>query len=225
MATACNDACYVDCDADCYYQCGASCEGKCDIGCEGCTGGCEGCTGCGDSCSTGCGDGCTSCTGDCDGCTGCGDTCSTGCGDACSGCSGTCEGTCEGCSGTCESACTNCTGDCVGYCDNGCSATNMAEVYAALGKDIVLDAIIKASDVNEIESCIIRELKRRGINYTSVVATLGNPISAEMQTSIQNNCVAGGYATNEPTTTVPSASQMQRYISYIKELYSKIVVP
>lgn len=140
-----------------------------------------------------------------------------GCGDACSGCSG--------CGDSCSNDCTSCTGDCVGYCDNGCSATNMAEVYAALGKDIVLNAIIKASDVNDIETCIIRELERRGISYTSAMATEDNPASTEMRESIHNNCVAGGYATDEPATTIPSASQMQRYIAYIKELYNKIVVP
>ena len=99
----------------------------------------------------------------------------------------------------------------------------MSEVYAALGEDIVLNALIRASDVNEIEDCIIRELSRRGISYTDVDAVAGEAISVEIKTAIHNNCVAGGYTTGE-TGVILSAAQMQRYVAFIKELYSKIVV-
>lgn len=100
----------------------------------------------------------------------------------------------------------------------------MAEVYAALGKDIVLNAIAKASDVNEIETCIIRELQRRGISYVSSAAAKDTPIAAAMKSAIHSNCVKAGYTGNEPIGIL-SADQMQRYIAHIKELYGKIVVP
>ena len=100
----------------------------------------------------------------------------------------------------------------------------MAEVYAALGKDIVLDAIARASDVNEIESCIVRELQRRGISYTSATAAKDTPNAASIKTAIHDNCAKAGYTQNEPTGVL-SAAQMQRYIAYIKELYGKIIVP
>ena len=148
--------------------------------------------------------------------------CSTGCN---ANCSSTCGiNGCTGCGGACNSDCTSCTGTCAGYCDNGCTATSMSEVYEALGKDIVLNAIVKASDVNEIESCIVRELSRRNISYSNETATVGSPISSSMKTTIHNNCVKGGYSTDESSVTGLSASQMQRYVTFIKELYKKIVV-
>lgn len=93
-----------------------------------------------------------------------------------------------------------------------------------MGKDIVLNAIARASDVNEIESCIVRELQRRGISYTSATATKDTPQAVSVKTAIHNNCVNAGYNKEEPTGVL-SAAQMQRYIAYIKELYEKIIVP
>jgi hypothetical protein len=100
----------------------------------------------------------------------------------------------------------------------------MAEVYGALGKDLVLDAIARASDVNDIEDCIVRELDRRGISCASAVATADAPAVSAMKDAIHDNCVAAGYANAEATGRL-SAAQMQRYIAFIKELYGKIVVP
>jgi hypothetical protein len=100
----------------------------------------------------------------------------------------------------------------------------MTAVYNALGKDLVLDAIVRASDVNDIETYIVRELKRRSLSYTQVTATVDTPATSAMKDAIHNNCVKAGYSKTEATGNL-SAAQMQRYIAYIKELYKKIVVP
>lgn len=101
----------------------------------------------------------------------------------------------------------------------------MTEVYDALGKDIVMGAIVKAKDVSQIEECIIRELERRGIATTPTTIAQDGTITAANKNAIHSNCVAAGYTNDETGVSTISAAQLQRYISFIKELYKKIVVP
>ena len=94
----------------------------------------------------------------------------------------------------------------------------------ALGKDIVLGAIIKAKDINQIEECIIRELNRRGLTPISETIEKDTVISTTDRDAIHDNCVAAGYTNDESGVSVVSAAQLKRYVDFIKELYSKIVV-
>lgn len=192
---------------------------------DGCTAWCN--NTCFNTCTQYCGDSCWdacsgSCGDACEGCTGCG----SGCADGCfSTCYSTCQNDCNyDCFTTCSGKCDACTNKCTGHCDNGCTATNMATVYDALGGDIILNAIIYASDVKEIYDCIIRELNRRGLGVTTTTITAGTSMTATPIEDIDTNCRTAGYTTSE-TFARPTAAQMQRYVTYIKELYEKIVVP
>ncbi len=100
----------------------------------------------------------------------------------------------------------------------------MTSVYTNLGKNIVLDAIVRASDVNEIENSIVRELNRRRLTKDQKTAVAEQPITGEMLDSIHKNCKTGGYTGAAPEKGVLSASQMQTYIKYIQDLYKKIIV-
>ena len=100
----------------------------------------------------------------------------------------------------------------------------MTEIYEALGEDIILNSIVMASDFNDIQEAIIRELTRRGITVvSSETASVGNIVSSSIRQGIHDNCAAAGYQTSETASTI-SAEQLQRYITFIKELYSKIVI-
>ena len=234
---ACTGACSSNCTS-CSGGCGASCEGTCSGGCGGCTGclGCKGtcegsCAGCSGTCSGGCVGDCSGCTG----CSGCGSACSTGCGGCtgCSGCGGACSNNCTSCSGgctgcgtACSAECTGCTGDCTASCDNGCTAASMDEVYAAIGKDIVLNVIMRAKDINEVEYYLMRELDRRAIEYTTpTTIRSGVIVDTTHKTDIAALSAAAGYSVDESLTPPNSAAMIQRYIAYIKELYSAVVVP
>lgn len=100
----------------------------------------------------------------------------------------------------------------------------MVDFYTRLGINIVLDAIVRASDVNDVEKAIIRELNRRRMTTNSVTAVADTPITAAILDSIHKNCKTGGYTGADPVKGLLSASQMQTYISFIKELYRKKIV-
>lgn len=102
----------------------------------------------------------------------------------------------------------------------------MTEVYEALGKEIILNALMKASDVNDVVKCLEREIERRNISdcYTDDSLAGGNPIVTSVMQTIDKNCRELLGYTDTETFNAYSAAQMQRYIAYIKELYSKIVV-
>jgi hypothetical protein len=104
----------------------------------------------------------------------------------------------------------------------------MAEVYNALGEDIIVNSIIRASDVNEILTYIQREMTRRGVSYSSnpygnSQMTAGTKISITPVKSIDWDCRQVGYSTSETFNTM-SAAQMKRYAAFIKDLYGKIIV-
>ena len=100
----------------------------------------------------------------------------------------------------------------------------MSEIYQNLGANVVLNSFVKASDFNDIQSAIIRELQRRNITVVSNdSASTSSTVKGSMRESIHNNCVAGGYTGTESSSTI-TAEQLQRYITFIKGLYSKIVI-
>ena len=99
----------------------------------------------------------------------------------------------------------------------------MAEVYAALGQDIVLGAIVKASDINDIQSSLVRELARRKMsNVSTQVGTNAYAFKNDIQ-KIDTDCRSIDYK-NEETFDNITTEQLQRYVEFIKTLYSKILV-
>ena len=124
----------------------------CKSGCWGC----DGCAGCG-SCSNSCtadnsGTSSCGCTGSCNGCHGgCDSGCKDGCGDACTSCTG-----CTGCT-----SCQGCTGTCEGHCDNACLSQSAAADIANLAGN--LGRIIKADEIQSLQSAIYKEYVRRSL--------------------------------------------------------------
>lgn len=101
----------------------------------------------------------------------------------------------------------------------------MTSVYDALGEDIIMNAIMKAKDVNDIEAYLMRELQRRSISYTTPTSVLkGSIIDKSFKTDIDTLAKKGGYTTNESSSNPNSAALMQRYIAFIKKLYKEIII-
>lgn len=207
------DSCGSGCANSC-SGCKGSCQGTCLITCSGCSG----CGGCG-----GCANRCDSCTGCDSGCQGCNGTCTANCANDCSGgCSG-----CNGCGGACSTSCTACTGSCTGACDNGCTSTASEAAYTTLGATIVTNALIKATDVTQVESFVINELQRRNLTIVDLAPNVaeGKPAYCQALQNVLANCKTAGYTGTETegAGTTISAARVQKYITYAKSLYSKIL--
>lgn len=257
MGTGENPGCaLVGCTTTCANACGGcgtTCSGctGCSGGCQGCTGcgysctpngctgqcgdacrGCTGCTGCSNECT-----GCTGCSGGCSGCSGCGGACSNNCSGSCKdGCQGTCQTSCalncaDGCSGKCGTACSNdctaCTGSCKATCDKGCSTTAMIDLYNKLGLNVKLRNIIYATDLYDIEKCIINELERRNEypNNAAIIAPVAfTVILSNIINSILTKCEIKGYKYTHDSNLITS-SELQSCIDFIKKLYEQDTKP
>lgn len=201
----------------------------CSSGCStGCTGGCSGCSGscstfCWESCEGTCREGCSGgCGEECSGCTGCRGSCQGDCTETCDGsCDNRCSG-CSGCGSACRSNCSACTGACKGSCDNGCETTSMAALYNSLGTNIVINAIIRASDVNDIVDAVNIELSRRSYTGMSDKVNVDDPILLNTRDNLRTDLETMLYdGSDNPAQVFNSADEFQKYINYIKYLYSQ----
>lgn len=98
----------------------------------------------------------------------------------------------------------------------------MAEFYNTLGKDIVIDAIIKAKDANDVVTALTRELTRRGLTGTVQSVTAETEIEGSVRDKIRADLGQMDYVgADNPAQTRAEAQEMQKYIAYIKALYEK----
>ena len=212
--------------ANCTTQgCVGTCFVSCSNGCDhGCGGNCSMCETCGTSQCQG------SCRGDCDGgCSGCGSSCSTDCSGSCSGgcvgcsascrtdCSGSCSGGCVGCSASCRHDCSACTGNCTGGCDNGCTTSANVNLYNSISLRIVL----YAADIANIYTMLNKELSRRGYSTLPTKVSSNSKVNTNLKNEIFTNI--SKMQNTSYNGNVCTKSEMQKAITALKSLYSKIL--
>lgn len=193
--------------ANCTTQgCVGTCFVSCSNGCDhGCGGNCSMCETCGTSQCQG------SCRGDCDGrCSGCGSSCSTDC-------SGSCSGGCVGCSASCRHDCSACTGNCTGGCDNGCTTSANVNLYNSINLRIVL----YAADIANIYTMLNKELSRRGYSTLPTKVSSNSKVNTNLKNEIFTNI--SKMQNTSYNGNVCTKSEMQKAITALKSLYSKIL--
>ena len=205
----CVGTCFVSCSNGCDHGCGGNCS-MCETcgtsQCQGsCRGDCDGsCSGCGGVCSN-------SCSGDCDG--GC-----SGCGGACSNdCTGSCSGGCVGCTASCRHDCSACTGNCTGGCDNGCTTSANVNLYNSINLRIVL----YAADIANIYTMLNKELSRRGYSTLPTKVSSNSKVNTNLKNEIFTNI--SKMQNTSYNGNVCTKSEMQKAITALKSLYSKIL--
>ena len=207
--SGCTGTCFISCSNGCDHGCGGSCS-LCETcgtsPCQGsCRGDCDGnCSGCGGVCSN-------SCSGGCDGgCSGCGSSCSTDC-------SGSCSGGCVGCSTSCRHDCSACTGNCTGGCDNGCTTSANVNLYNSINLRIVL----YAADIANIYTMLNKELSRRGYSTLPTKVSSNSKVNTNLKNEIFTNI--SKMQNTSYNGNVCTKSEMQKAITALKSLYSKIL--
>lgn len=205
----CVGTCFVSCSNGCDHGCGGNCS-MCETcgtsQCQGsCRGDCDGnCSGCGGVCSN-------SCSGGCDGgCSGCGGSCSIDC-------SGSCSGGCVGCSASCRHDCSACTGNCTGGCDNGCTTSANVNLYNSINLRIVL----YAADIANIYTMLNKELSRRGYSTLPTKVSSNSKVNTNLKNEIFTNI--SKMQNTSYNGNVCTKSEMQKAITALKSLYSKIL--
>ena len=205
----CVGTCFVSCSNGCDHGCGSNCS-MCETcgtsQCQGsCRGDCDGsCSGCGGACSN-------SCSGGCDGGrSGCGGACSTDC-------SGSCSGGCVGCSASCRHDCSACTGNCTGGCDNGCTTSANVNLYNSINLRIVL----YAADIANIYTMLNKELSRRGYSTLPTKVSSNSKVNTNLKNEIFTNI--SKMQNTSYNGNVCTKSEMQKAITALKSLYSKIL--
>lgn len=205
----CVGTCFVSCSNGCDHGCGGNCS-MCETcgtsQCQGsCRGDCDGsCSGCGGACSN-------SCSGDCDGgCSGCGGSCSNDC-------TGSCSGGCVGCTASCRHDCSACTGNCTGGCDNGCTTSANVNLYNSINLRIVL----YAADIANIYTMLNKELSRRGYSTLPTKVSSNSKVNTNLKNEIFTNI--SKMQNTSYNGNVCTKSEMQKAITALKSLYSKIL--
>ena len=100
----------------------------------------------------------------------------------------------------------------------------MAALYESLGTNIVVDAIIRASDVNDIIDAVNLELSRRSYTGLSTKVSVDTPILGSVRDNLRADLVKMSYGGDDnPAQPFSSANEFQKYITYIKHLYSQIL--
>lgn len=205
----CVGTCFVSCSNGCDHGCGGNCSMCETCGTSQCQGSCIGdcygsCSGCGGVCSN-------SCSGGCDrGCSGCGSSCSTDC-------SGSCSGGCVGCSASCRHDCSACTGNCTGGCDNGCTTSANVNLYNSINLRIVL----YAADIANIYTMLNKELSRRGYSTLPTKVSSNSKVNTNLKNEIFTNI--SKMQNTSYNGNVCTKSEMQKAITALKSLYSKIL--
>lgn len=193
--------------ANCTTQgCVGTCFVSCSNGCDhGCGGNCSMCETCGTSQCQG------SCRGDCDGgCSGCGGSCSNDC-------TGSCSGGCVGCTASCRHDCSACTGNCTGGCDNGCTTSANVNLYNSINLRIVL----YAADIANIYTMLNKELSRRGYSTLPTKVSSNSKVNTNLKNEIFTNI--SKMQNTSYNGNVCTKSEMQKAITALKSLYSKIL--
>lgn len=101
----------------------------------------------------------------------------------------------------------------------------MAEAYESLGKNIVIGRIVAAGDVAGVQDFILHELARRSLSPAAGkdVLTPEDLAKQEAVAHICENCAVAGFSGAGPESHVPVAGELEPYISYMKNLYLKIL--
>lgn len=98
-------------------------------------------------------------------------------------------------------------------------------IYNQLGTDIMINAIVYASDVDEVENFILNELSRRGRGGTAMNPSTGQVAYRSVISAIDSNCRSVGYTGSGTIADIPTASDIRRYINYAKQLYLQNLRP
>lgn len=88
-----------------------------------------------------------------------------------------------------------------------------------------MDALVKCVDVEQLQEFILHELERRSLTPAAGEDTLQaeTPAQQAALTHVWQNCQTAGYTGAAPTAALPTASEAEGCINYMKQLYQQIL--